>query len=184
MSLNHRDIEAVADLVMQLCGVCLDESKSYLIESRLQEILDRTSCASYDDLVSRARQPGERQLQQEVIDAITTQETLFFRDRSPFEAFRHKAVPELIDRKAGTPFAKRIRVWSAACSTGQEPYSIVMTLAELLPEFESWDVQVVATDISTNALATARQGRYAPHEVERGLSQLQLNRYFDRVEDK
>jgi chemotaxis protein methyltransferase CheR len=175
---THEDILAVARLVRELCGLALDESKGYLIESRLGAIAKAAGCASFAELAARARFPGSHALQNEIIDAITTQETLFFRDESPFEALRNKVLPELIDRKANTPYAKRLRLWSAACSTGQELYSLAMTLSETLPDVASWDVNILGTDISNAAVRHASRGWYAKHEIQRGMKPNMLTRYF------
>ncbi len=176
MQVTPEEIPTVARLVNELCGVMLDETKGYLIDSRLGSIAEAAGCASFSEFSQKAR--ASRTLQNQIIDAITTQETLFFRDNSPFEALKHKAIPEMIDSKAGTPYPKRLRIWSAACSTGQEPYSIAMTLCELLPDIHSWDVNILATDISDSAVAHASLGRYAKHEVQRGMTPLMLSKYF------
>lgn len=178
MSMTNQDIDAVCGLVNDLCGIYLDESKSYLIESRLADLAKRHECQSYVDLVKKVRNTPDQQLKGDVIDAITTNETHFFRDTSPFEALKHKALPELIDSKAGTIFPKRIRVWSAACSSGQEAYSIAITLHELIPDIHQWDVKILATDISDKIIAQASRGVYAEHEIVRGMSRERLERFF------
>ena len=134
MPLSTGDIDAVCDLVNDLCGICLDSSKSYLIESRLGQIVEKHGCKDYSDLVRKVRLGIDKQLTNQFVDAITTNETLFFRDNYLFEAFRHKALPELIDAREKTAFPTRVRIWSAACSTGQEPYSLAMTISELIPD--------------------------------------------------
>ncbi len=181
MQVTPEEIPAVARLVDELCGVVLDETKGYLIDSRLGAIADAAGCANFGDFCRTAR--ADRTLQDQIIDAITTQETLFFRDNSPFEALRHKAIPETIDAKAATPFPKRLRIWSAACSTGQEPYSIAMTLSDLLPDIQSWDINILATDICDSAVAHASLGRYAKHEVQRGMTPQMLSKYFQEEPD-
>jgi chemotaxis protein methyltransferase CheR len=140
MNVTPEEIPAVARLVNDVCGVILDESKAYLINSRLGKIVDAAGCVNYADFCQQARQ--SLTLRSLIADAITTQETLFFRDHSPFEALQHKVLPDTIDSKVGTLAARKIRIWSAACSTGQEPYSIVMTLCELIPDIHEWDVQI------------------------------------------
>jgi chemotaxis protein methyltransferase CheR len=176
MRITPEEIPQVSQLVGRLCGVVLDSSKDYLIESRLGSVAQDAGCASFAEL---CRAAGNNQtLQQKIVDAITTNETLFFRDSSPFEALRHKALPELIDSKAGSPFPRRIRIWSAACSTGQEPYSIAMTLCELLPDVHDWDINILATDISDAAITQASFGRYAAYEIQRGMSPAMLRKYF------
>lgn len=180
MPLTPDDVDAVCGLVLDLCGVYLDQSKGYLIESRLADLVTRAGCASYAELARKARATNDRILQMRIVDAITTNETLFFRDNSPFEALRHKVLPDLIDAKAGSVFPKRIRIWSAACSTGQEPYSIAITIRELIPDVDTWNITILGTDVSDAAIQRASSGRYAAHEIERGLSPTHLNKYFLR----
>ncbi|GAA4434907.1 protein-glutamate O-methyltransferase CheR [Bremerella cremea] len=178
MPLTMGDIDAVCDLVNDLCGICLDSSKSYLIESRLGQIVEDHGCTSYEDLVRKVRLGADSRLKRQVVDAITTNETLFFRDQYMFEALRHKALPELIDAKEKTAFPTRLRIWSAACSTGQEPYSLAITLSELIPDVHRWDIQILGTDISDKVVAKASRGWYAKHEIERGMSPERLQKYF------
>jgi chemotaxis protein methyltransferase CheR len=178
MKVTSNDLVAVSRFVRKLCGLVLDDSKGYLIESRLRSIAEDAGCSSYEELCHKAQ--ANLALQSQVIDAITTQETLFFREQASFNALAHKAIPEAIDARADTPFPKRLRVWSAACSTGQEPYSIAMVLRGLLPDVDSWDVNILATDISVSALAKASKGRYTTQEIERGLDPKMLARHFQK----
>jgi chemotaxis protein methyltransferase CheR len=180
VSVTAAEIEVVAGLVFDLCGIVLDESKDYLIESRLASLVRKTGSGDYAELARKIRQGGDSALRTELIDSITTNETLFFRDASPFEALKHKALPELFDAKARTAYPKRLRIWSAACSTGQEPYSIGMTLAELIPDIHSWDVSILATDISDAVIRQASTGRYSEMEMQRGLPPAALARFFTR----
>jgi chemotaxis protein methyltransferase CheR len=135
-------------------------------------------CENYHDLVRKVRAGIVPGLKEQIVDAVTTNETLWFRDSSPFEAMRYKLVPELIDQKAATVFPRRIRIWSAACSTGQEVYSIAITLAQTIPDFLDWDIQILGTDISPAAIEQASYGNYNKLEVSRGLSQELLDAYF------
>jgi chemotaxis protein methyltransferase CheR len=176
--LTSTDVDAVCGLVIDLCGVYLDESKAYLIEARLGELVKSSGCESYAEFARRARLDRDHSVRNKIIDAITTNETLFFRDSSPFDALRNKVIPETIDSKAGSLFPKRIRIWSAACSTGQEPYSIAMLLSDVLPDVHDWDVNVLGTDISDEAVARASRGWYTTHEIERGMPPALLHRYF------
>ncbi|MEI8373562.1 MAG: protein-glutamate O-methyltransferase CheR [Planctomycetota bacterium] len=178
MQVTKEDITFVAKLVDELCGVILDDTKGYLIESRLGELAKASGCASYRDLCQKARLTHNQVLQNQIIDAITTQETLFFRDESPFAALQYKAIPELLDSKAKTAFPKRIRIWSAASSTGQEAYSTAMMLCETIPDVLSWDIHILATDISDAAIKVASQGWYAKHEIQRGMKPQLLTKYF------
>lgn len=181
MQVTPEEIPEVARLVNKLCGVVLDGTKGYLIDSRLGSIAEDAGCDNFGEFCQKAC--VSRPLQNQIIDAITTQETLFFRDASPFEALKHKAIPETIDVKTGTAFPKRLRVWSAACSTGQEPYSIAMTLSELLLDVHTWDINILATDICDSAITQASLGRYAKHEVERGMTPQMLSKYFQGETD-
>ncbi len=183
MQVAPEEIPAVARLVDDMCGVVLDETKGYLIESRLGCLAEEAGCANFTDFCAKAKAPGNRALVRQIIDAITTQETLFFRDNSPFESLRHKAVPELIDAKAGSMFPKRIRVWSSASSTGQEGYSIAMTFCELIPDIATWDINILGTDICDSAISQASRGKYAAHEVQRGMTPAMLDKYFTREPD-
>ena len=177
-NLDSKDIDAVCGLVDDLCGIYWDESKAYLIESRLEDLVQQQGCENYQDLVRKVRAELVPGLKEKVIDAVTTNETLWFRDSSPFEAMKNKLIPELIDNKAGSVFPRRIRIWSAACSTGQEVYSIAMTLAQTLPDFRDWDIQILGTDISPAAVEHAREGVYSSHEIGRGMDQEHLKKYF------
>lgn len=180
MNLSSVEIAEVSTLVMDLCGIFLDESKGYLIESRLGPLASEFGCITYTELVRKAKVQRDKQLLSKIIDAITTNETLFFRDGSPFEALQFKALPELLDAKSKTAFPQRVRIWSAACSTGQEVYSLAMTLYELIPNIHQWDVQVLGTDISDAALSQASSGIYSAFEIERGMKPALLSRYFTR----
>ncbi|MEO0529691.1 MAG: protein-glutamate O-methyltransferase CheR [Planctomycetota bacterium] len=173
------DIDAVCDLVNELCGIYLDDSKDYLIQGRLAKLVTSSGSDSYVDFTKKAR--FDARLKTEVVNAITTNETLWFRDSTPFEALRHKILPELIDAKAGSPFPKRFRIWSAASSTGQEAYSIAMAFADVVPDFESWDLQILGTDISPAAVEQAKRGVYSDMEVNRGLDQKYRGAYFVRA---
>ncbi len=174
------DLTAIIDLVDDLCGVYLDESKGYLIESRLGPIARRFECRDYGELVNRALAIGGESVRSEIVDAITTHETLFFRDESPFRAMRFKVLPDLIQHIEDTGRARQIRVWSAACSTGQEVYSIAMVLHEIAQDLPGWDLQVFGTDISPASVATAERGWYSNLEVGRGLDAMNKSNYFSQ----
>lgn len=179
LKLQTNDLSCVCDFVMESCGIYLDESKDYLIESRLSDMCHEFGLDSYTDLIAKAR--SQSAVANRIVDAMTTNETLFFRDESPFFALQHKAVPELIDSKEGTPHSRRIRIWSSACSTGQEVYSIAMTMCELIPDIDAWDVKIVGSDVSSAAVAKARRGVYSSLEVERGLTAERLRNFFQET---
>lgn len=183
MSLAAADIQEVAGVVFDLCGIVLDDTKGYLVESRLEPLMRLSGCRTFHELAQRSRHPDATALRTQIVDAITTNETLFFRDGSPFEALEHKVVPEMIDARAGSLHPKRLRIWSAACSTGQEPYSIAMVLSNLLPDTQSWDLTILATDISDAAIRQASRGWYSKFEIERGMKPDALARYFQSEGD-
>jgi chemotaxis protein methyltransferase CheR len=178
MQITPEELPAVSRLVSELCGITLDDTKGYLIESRLSRLAEAAGCTTFRAFAEKARSAAGATLRSEIIEAITTQETLFFRDASPFEALQHRVLPDLIDAKMRARAPKQLRLWSAACSTGQEPYSLAMTLRELLPDICSWNVCILGTDISNTAIAHASRGQYASHEIQRGMKPQLLSRYF------
>lgn len=169
--------KGLADYIYSLCAVVLDETKGYLIEGRLAGLVEETACGNYGGLLRLAKADSSRSLERRIVDAITTNETSFFRDASPFDLLRHKVIPELIDQRSRTG-AARMRIWSAACSTGQELYSIAIVLKELLGDLDRYGIQLVGTDISDDAVARASRGRFSPVEIGRGLSEAQRTRYY------
>jgi chemotaxis protein methyltransferase CheR len=183
-ALRLDECKVLAGYIYSICGVQLDESKHYLIESRLRILVERTNCGTYSELYNKARSDKTGSLERSIIDAITTGETLFFRDTAPFDLLRHKILPDLIDRRSQARGKIRIRIWSAASSTGQEIYSIAMVLRELLGPAcdEKYEIRLLGTDISPQAVARASLGVYTDLEVGRGMSAPLLARYFVRHE--
>ena len=176
MSLAPPDSSFVRDLVRERSAIVLDEGKEYLLESRLTPIVRREGLGSLGDLVGRLRSLPFGALHASVVEAMTTNETSFFRDAHPFEALRRHVLPELVARRAG---ARRLRIWCAACSSGQEPYSVAMLLRDGFPEVRDWDVQILGTDLSDEMLDRAREATYTPFEVSRGLSPAALAEHFE-----
>jgi chemotaxis protein methyltransferase CheR len=175
MILGRTSFETVRKLVYERAGIVLDDSKGYLVESRL-ELLAHARGVSLDDLC-RELAKGPEALRVAVVEAMTINETSFFRDHHPFEALQQLVLPQLIERRASQ---RQLRIWCAACSTGQEPYSIAMLLDEHFPQLARWDVQLLATDIASSVLQRARAGRYSELEVNRGLRPCDRDRYFVR----
>lgn len=168
-------------------GIVLDSSKDYLLETRFSQLLQSTSSASFSEFYYKVKSDTTQALQKKVVDAITTGETSFFRDTSPFDVLQHKLLPELIDRKSKTtPPGKRIpiRIWCAASSTGQEIYSIGMVIRDLLGMSDKYDPTILGTDISDQAIAYASRGYYNKIEMDRGMDPAKLNKYFRLQEDK
>lgn len=170
--------KALSDYIYSVCSISLDESKGYLIESRLGSLVEQAGCRSYTQFLARARSDATGATKRKIIDAITTGETLFFRDTGPFDLLRHKILPELIDRRTRTGSTLPIRIWSAACSTGQELYSIAIVVKELLRGSEKFSVRLLGTDISDQAVAKASRGHFGSIEIGRGLTDEVRNKYF------
>jgi chemotaxis protein methyltransferase CheR len=185
MELCGDEWKQIAAYVHSICGVQLDGSKRYLIESRLSNLVRQSASHSYAALCQKASADATGELQGAIIDAITTGETSFFRDQSPYELLRMKLLPELIERRATAGQGKiPIRIWSAACSTGQETYSIAMVLREVLGPLEKYNIRLIGTDISPEALQRAAAGVYNPVEVSRGIENGRLARYFIKEEHR
>jgi chemotaxis protein methyltransferase CheR len=164
----------------QYCGIMLGENKEYLITSRLRRLLENEKLASLSELTSAMDRNSK--LKGLVVDAMTTNETLWFRDDHPFKIFREKLLPELAKTR------RPLRIWSAACSTGQEPYSLSIAIEEFKranPGALLGDVEIIATDISPTALAIAKEGVYPQLSLKRGLGDVHLRQYFkQQAEDE
>jgi len=181
MSLSADELAVWSRYVYSSCGVQLDASKGYLIETRLGPLLRETGSTNFTELCNKVKADATNGFKRKIIDSITTQETSFFRDTSPFELLQHKIAPDLIDKRSKTVPNGRpipIRVWSAACSTGQEVYSTAIVFKELLPDMNRYDVRILGTDISDKAVAQASYGHYSKLELDRGMAPGKLARYF------
>jgi len=174
------DFRDVAEFIRARSGIQLDENKGYLVETRLGPLLDELSIASYLELCRRAR--SDSQVLNRIIDEISTNETSFFRDKSPFELLKFKLIPDLMDRYGGR--VDRLAIWSAASSTGQEVYSIAMACADVLPAAELARLKIVGTDISDRAVRLASAGSYSNYEVERGMETAQRDKHMIRDGDR
>ena len=159
-------------------GLSLSAEKRYLIESRLGPVCRRFSHASLRDLVAALRAGRDAGLEKVVIEAMTTNETFFFRDRTPFDLFRGTLLPRAMAARATQ---RQLRIWCAAASSGQEPYSLAMILNEAEARLAGWRVEIVATDLCEEVLEKARAGLYSHFEVQRGLPAPLLVKYFEQV---
>lgn len=164
---------SVSALVRRETSMVYDEGKEYLVEARLTPLANAKGLDLEQYVARLAFDADERR---KVIDALTINETSFFRDHTPYQAFTDAMLPPLLEERAMT---RRLRIWSAACSSGQEAYSIAMLLDQHLPA--GWEYEIVCTDISTQMLARVEAGRYSQVEVNRGLPATSLVRYFTRV---
>jgi chemotaxis protein methyltransferase CheR len=174
--ISSEEYRFIADLVQQKSGIELGPDKLYLIESRIQSVLAEFKLDTITQLVERLKDGARNShVLRAVVDSMTTNETLFFRDRVPFEVLTKKLVPYFQQvRKA----SRRLRIWSAGCAGGQEPYSLLMTLATLPEMFKSWKIEVLATDLCSTVLEKAKLGIYTQFEIRRGVSGECLARYF------
>jgi chemotaxis protein methyltransferase CheR len=153
----------------------LDNDKHYLLEARLMPVVAQSNLPSLMALCQALRQSVDPLLRKKVVEAMTTHETLFFRDNTPFEAMKQELLPKLIEERK---FSRRINIWCAAASSGQEPYSLAMLLLEM--GLRDWTIQILGTDISDQVLARAKTGRYMQLEINRGLPAAYLVKYFER----
>ncbi len=175
------DFDLLCRLLKERSGLVLTRDKAYLLESRLLPVARKRNMKSLDDLIAALRGRPETDLLRDVIEAMTTNESFFFRDIKPFDQFRNFVLPQLLKLRAAK---KSIRIWSAACSSGQEPYSLAMILSEEKAKLPGWTIEIVATDLSTEILEKAQQGVYSQFEVQRGLPIQLLVKYFKQQGDR
>jgi len=179
--MNSSDFEFLSSLLYKQSGLVLTPDKGYLLETRLQPVARSHGLTSIEQIVSTLKARRDEKLVAAITDAMTTNESLFFRDRTPFDQFKAVVLPSLLQSRAAK---KSIRIWSAACSSGQEPYSLSMVLDELASKLTGWRVEIVATDLSTEMVARARAGIYSQFEVQRGLPVQLLVKYFEQDGDR
>ncbi|GAA1794890.1 protein-glutamate O-methyltransferase CheR [Planosporangium flavigriseum] len=175
MSLTAQEFTYVSDLVRRHSAIVLETGKEYLVEARLLPLAREAGLSSVSEFVSRAQQLPGPDTHEKIVDALTTNETSWFRDNEPFQALTTKVLPDLLPTRSAN---RTLRIWSAACSSGQEPYSLAMVLQESLPA--GWSYEILATDLSQEMLARAQAGRFTQLEVNRGLPANMLVRHFER----
>lgn len=168
------DYEYLRKLLKDHSGLDLSADKQYLIESRLLPLSRKCGVAGISELVQKMK-GGASSIVAQVVEAMTTNETFFFRDKVPFEHFRDTIMPEMLAARAGR---KSIRIWCAAGSTGQEPYSLAMSLKEMGAALAGWRIEIIATDLSNEVLEKSKSGVYSQFEVQRGLPIQLLVKYF------
>ena len=169
------ELAYLADIVRRRSGIQLSADKSYLLESRLLPVAKRYGCHSVSELAKKLRSSLDEELTVAVVDAMTTNESLFFRDGHPFEQFKTFLMPEMLKSR---PAHQEIRIWSAAASTGQEPYSLAICLDQISASLNGRKISILATDLSNEALARAKEGVFSQFEVQRGLPTPVLLKYF------
>ncbi|EQA43585.1 protein-glutamate O-methyltransferase CheR [Leptospira broomii serovar Hurstbridge str. 5399] len=173
------------NVLQKATGIYLSEEKLYLLESRLSDMMTDHQISSFLDFSKKFENNHEEDFRDQVIERITTHETKFFRDTSMFEAITERILPEIVERmeeRSNELKDQKIRIWCAACSTGQEPYSIAIAIKERLPHLYK-NVRILATDIAKETIEKARIGCYSPFEIGRGLEEYHTDRYFDKAED-
>jgi len=175
--MNTQEFGMIAAFLKRRSGLVLTPDKTYLLESRLSPLVREHGFGGIGEIIARACAEPDSKLAVGIVDAMTTNETFFFRDNYPFEALRKPVLPRLMQARAGR---KQLRIWSAACSTGQEPFSISMMIKDGFPSLSDWRVDIVATDISRTALSRACEGAYSSFEIQRGLPIQYLIKFFEQ----
>jgi chemotaxis protein methyltransferase CheR len=175
------ELKLIINYIKNISGINLDESKAYLIESKLGPLVEELGCRSYSELNFKALSDPGNQISNLIIDAITNKETFFFRDKTPFELLKYKLLPDHIRRcsnpSSALPFS--LDIWSTACATGQEVYSIAMVVKEILPDLDKWRIKILGTDISDTAIAQSNHGRYSQFGIEKGIPPEKVSRFFN-----
>ena len=166
----------VADLVRRESAIVLEFGKEYLVESRLAPLVRKHGMVDANELVREAMTRADHRRSQEIVEALTTNETSWFRDVGPFAALTSVVLPDLASRRPG----RSLRIWSAACSSGQEPYSIAMTCTDS-PDLFGFRTEILGTDLSEEMVLRAKQGRYSQLEINRGLPATAMARHLSRV---
>lgn len=177
MMISHEDFLFVRRLIQEEAGITLDADKDYLVSNRLGRLAADSGDGDIGHLIQRVRKDNDRRLRFAIAEAMTIQETYFFRDPWFYAALRDEVLPALIRARAGE---RTLRIWCAASATGQEIYSVCLLLREHFPQLADWTLDIVATDFSDSALAHARAGSYSQMEVNRGLPAALLMKYFTR----
>ena len=178
MALQQSDFDFVQKLVQQKAAIVLDNGKQYFVESRLTPLAQNTGHDSIEKLILALRQnPHNSRMVEQVVEAITIHETSFFRDIHPFKCMKEVVMPSLLEKRASQ---HTLNLWCAACSSGQEPYTVTMLLRENFPQLQSWNVRFIATDISNQILGRAREGKFSQLEVNRGLPAPLLLKHFEK----
>jgi len=177
MAINPNDFDFIRKLIKERSAIILEPGKEYLVESRMWPLVNQEGLKTIEELVQKLKTQLRGPFAQKVVDAMTTNETSFFRDLHPFEALKKVVIPEMIKLRAKE---KTLSLWCGASSSGQEPYTILMLLRENFPELANWKFTFIASDLSTEMLTRCREGIYSQLEVNRGLPAMLLVKYFQR----
>jgi chemotaxis protein methyltransferase CheR len=177
VAINPNDFDYIAKVVYDNSAIVLNRGKEYLVESRIAPLAAQHGFDSIAAFVASLRATPYSAIHKDIIEAMTTNETSFFRDIHPFDAIRKDVLPGLIEARRAT---RKIHIWSGACSSGQEPYSLAMLIREHFPTLNNWNVSITASDISDDILTKARSGCYGSLEINRGLPTIFMMKYFDK----
>ncbi len=175
--MEKNDFDFFKSFLMTNIGMAINEEKIYLLESRLSPILKQWMFGDLKELANALRYTSDQKLMTQVLDAMTTNETLFFRDERPFQYFKNEILPKIVEKNRSK---KTLRIWSAACSSGQEAFSIAICLRESLPDISSWKIDILGTDISQSILSQAKEGNFSQFEIQRGLPIQYIMKYFSQ----
>ncbi len=177
MSIQPSDFKYICEFIKNASGIVLEPGKEYLVENRLSVLARKIKIENFEKLIAKLRQEDSNDLRQKVVDALTTNETSFFRDKHPFESLKSAILPEIIKKRSAV---KQLNIWCAASSSGQEPYTIAIVLKEMSYLLNNWKINFIASDISEEMLERCRQGIYTQLEIGRGLPAHFLPKYFNR----
>jgi len=177
---NPEDFDFISKLIKTRSGLALTPDKAYLLESRLMPVARRHGHNGLEELIGAMRTRKEESVIVEVVEAMTTNESFFFRDIKPFDLLRDEVLPPMLEKRAGK---KHLKIWCAAASSGQEPYSIAIVLKELGAKLAGWNLDILGTDISNEILKKASNGMYSQFEVQRGMPIQLLLKYFDKKDE-
>ncbi|MCH8314111.1 MAG: protein-glutamate O-methyltransferase CheR [Nitrospinae bacterium] len=177
MTISTNDFQYISKLVLDLSAIVLEPGKEYLVESRIQPLAKKEGLDSIEDLVKQLRSGPQNGLRSRVVDAMTTNETSFFRDIHPFETLKKFVIPDLIKKREA---ARELNIWCGASSSGQEPYTLTMLLRENFPQLQSWKINYISSDISHEMLDRCKKGIFSQLEINRGLPATLMVKYFER----
>lgn len=176
--MNEQDFKFYQDFLQAESGIFLSSEKTYLLNTRLMPLCKTLGFETLEEYTQHLKSSNDKAARSMVIEAMTTNETSFFRDIKPFQNLKNSILPYFFEKRADSH--KKLRIWSAACSTGQEAYSVIMTLKDVSAKAPDWNYEILGTDIADHVLQKAKEGRYNTFEIQRGLSMPQIVRYFDQ----
>ncbi len=186
--ITDNEFDELKKYLYRICGIDVPEEKRYLFETRLQGLLRSLQCTNFNEFSNKLAEDKDETLATMLVERMTTNETAFFRDKHPFDSLGEFVIPQIIAQKIKQDklMSPKIRIWSAGCSTGQEPYSLAILLTEWIKknqQLEKENVEIIASDISNNVLDIAKQGKYKDAELAKGMDPQIQQKYFEKVDD-